>query len=42
MMASGKLGMMLGAPDNVQIVNNDFQGKFADYGLAAMPEGRPR
>jgi ABC-type glycerol-3-phosphate transport system substrate-binding protein len=38
MMGSGKLGMMIGAPDVVQSVNNDFQGKFADYGVAALPE----
>ncbi|TDO31034.1 ABC-type glycerol-3-phosphate transport system substrate-binding protein [Kribbella sp. VKM Ac-2527] len=38
MMGSGKLGMMIGAPDVVQSVNNDFQGKFEDYGVAAVPE----
>lgn len=38
MMGSGKLGMMIGAPDVVQTVNNDFQGKFDDYGVAAVPE----
>jgi ABC-type glycerol-3-phosphate transport system substrate-binding protein len=38
MMGSGKLGMMIGAPDVVQGVNNDFQGKFADYGVTALPE----
>jgi ABC-type glycerol-3-phosphate transport system substrate-binding protein len=38
MMGSGKLGMMIGAPDVVQTVNNDFQGKFADYGVTALPE----
>jgi multiple sugar transport system substrate-binding protein len=38
MMGSGKLGMMIGAPDVVQTVNNDFQGKFEDYGVTAVPE----
>jgi ABC-type glycerol-3-phosphate transport system substrate-binding protein len=38
MMGSGKLGMMIGAPDVVQAVNNDFKGKFDDYGVAALPE----
>jgi ABC-type glycerol-3-phosphate transport system substrate-binding protein len=38
MMGSGKLGMMIGAPDVVQSVNNDFQGKFDDYGVTAVPE----
>ncbi|TCC64577.1 extracellular solute-binding protein [Kribbella pittospori] len=38
MMGSGKLGMMIGAPDVVQGVNNDFQGKFEDYGVTAVPE----
>ncbi|MEU4395028.1 extracellular solute-binding protein [Kribbella sp. NPDC023855] len=38
MMGSGKLGMMIGAPDVVQSVNNDFQGKFEDYGVAPVPE----
>lgn len=38
MMGGGKLGMMIGAPDVVQSVNNDFKGTFADYGVTAMPE----
>ncbi|MFC5267712.1 ABC transporter substrate-binding protein [Kribbella qitaiheensis] len=38
MMGSGKLGMMIGAPDVVQSVNNDFKGKFEDYGVTAVPE----
>ena len=38
MMGGGKLGMMIGAPDVVQSVNNDFKGKFEDYGVAAVPE----
>jgi ABC-type glycerol-3-phosphate transport system substrate-binding protein len=40
MMGSGKLGMMIGAPDVVQAVNNDFKGKFDDYGVAALPEAK--
>jgi multiple sugar transport system substrate-binding protein len=38
MMGSGKTGMMIGAPDVVQQVSNDYQGKFADYGVTAVPE----
>ncbi|MGZ0148752.1 ABC transporter substrate-binding protein [Kribbella sp. WER1] len=38
MMGGGKLGMMIGAPDVVQSVNNDFKGKFDDYGVTAVPE----
>ncbi|MFC6160919.1 ABC transporter substrate-binding protein [Kribbella sp. NPDC058693] len=38
MMGGGKLGMMVGAPDVVQSVNNDFKGKFDDYGVTAVPE----
>ncbi|MEO3813156.1 extracellular solute-binding protein [Sphaerisporangium sp. B11E5] len=38
MMGSGKLGMMIGAPDVVQAVNNDFKGKFDDYGVTSLPE----
>ncbi|WP_371407049.1 extracellular solute-binding protein [Kribbella sp. NBC_00662] len=38
MMGGGKLGMMVGAPDVVQSVNNDFKGKFEDYGVTAVPE----
>jgi multiple sugar transport system substrate-binding protein len=30
--------MMIGAPDVVQSVNNDFKGKFEDYGVTAVPE----
>ncbi|MFC4584877.1 extracellular solute-binding protein [Sphaerisporangium corydalis] len=40
MMGSGKLGMMIGAPDVVQAVNNDFKGKFDDYGVAGLPEAK--
>ncbi|RCG32798.1 extracellular solute-binding protein [Sphaerisporangium album] len=40
MMGSGKLGMMIGAPDVVQAVNNDFKGKFEDYGVTALPEAK--
>ncbi|RJL32697.1 ABC transporter substrate-binding protein [Bailinhaonella thermotolerans] len=40
LMGSGKLGMMIGAPDVVQAVNNDFRGKYEDYGVAAVPEAK--
>ena len=38
MMGGGKMGMMIGAPDVVQSVANDFKGTFADYGVTAVPE----
>ena len=41
MMGGGKLGMMIGAPDVVRPVNNDFKGKFEDYGGHRSP-ARPR
>jgi multiple sugar transport system substrate-binding protein len=37
MMASGKLGMYLSAPDNIPTLVSQFQGKYEDYGLAPMP-----
>jgi ABC-type glycerol-3-phosphate transport system substrate-binding protein len=37
MMASGKLGMYLSAPDNIPTIKDQFQGNYADYGLAPMP-----
>ncbi|MGI8332964.1 ABC transporter substrate-binding protein [Actinomadura scrupuli] len=37
MMASGKLGMYLSAPDNIPTLVDQFQGKYEDYGLAPMP-----
>jgi multiple sugar transport system substrate-binding protein len=37
MMASGKLGMYLSAPDNIPTIKDQFQGRFEDYGLAPMP-----
>lgn len=40
MMASGKLGMYLSAPDNIPTIKDQFQGKFEDYGLAPMPGGQ--
>jgi multiple sugar transport system substrate-binding protein len=40
MMASGKLGMYLSAPDNIPTIVDQFQGRFADYGLAPMPGGQ--
>jgi ABC-type glycerol-3-phosphate transport system substrate-binding protein len=38
MMGGGKLGMMIGAPDVVQALNNDFKGEFEDYGVTPVPE----
>jgi multiple sugar transport system substrate-binding protein len=40
MMGSGKLGMMIGAPDVIKAVNNDFKGTFEDYGITALPEAK--
>jgi multiple sugar transport system substrate-binding protein len=37
MMASGKLGMYLSAPDNIPTLVSQFQGKYEDYGLAPLP-----
>ncbi len=37
MMAAGKLGMYLSAPDNIPTIKDQFQGNYADYGLAPMP-----
>ncbi len=37
MMASGRLGMYLSAPDNIPTIVDQFQGRYADYGLAPMP-----
>jgi multiple sugar transport system substrate-binding protein len=37
MMGAGKLGMYLAAPDNVPTLVKQFEGKYADYGLAPMP-----
>ncbi|MEN3361424.1 MAG: multiple sugar transport system substrate-binding protein [Mycobacteriales bacterium] len=40
LMGAGKLGMYLAAPDNVPTLVKQFQGKYDDYGLAAMPGGK--
>jgi ABC-type glycerol-3-phosphate transport system substrate-binding protein len=40
MMGSGQLGMYLAAPDNVPVLVKQFNGKYEDYGLAAMPGGQ--
>jgi ABC-type glycerol-3-phosphate transport system substrate-binding protein len=40
MMGAGKLGMYLAAPDNVPVLVKQFNGKYEDYGLAAMPGGQ--
>ncbi|HEX2130671.1 MAG TPA: extracellular solute-binding protein [Actinophytocola sp.] len=39
MMGAGQLGMYLAAPDNVPTLVNQFNGDYADYGLAPMPGG---
>ncbi|GAB3876384.1 ABC transporter substrate-binding protein [Kibdelosporangium lantanae] len=40
MMGSGKLGMYLAAPDNVPVLVKQFNGRYEDYGVAAMPGGQ--
>jgi multiple sugar transport system substrate-binding protein len=37
MMASGKLGMYIGAPDNVTTIHDQFKGSFANLGMGPMP-----
>jgi multiple sugar transport system substrate-binding protein len=40
MMGAGQLGMYLSAPDNVPVLVKQFNGKYDDYGVAAMPGGQ--
>jgi multiple sugar transport system substrate-binding protein len=40
MMGSGKLGMYVAAPDNIPTIVNQYKGKYADYGLGAVPGGK--
>ncbi|MGA6166135.1 ABC transporter substrate-binding protein [Amycolatopsis magusensis] len=40
MMGSGQLGMYLAAPDNIPVLVKQFNGKYEDYGLAPVPEGK--
>lgn len=37
MMAAGKLGMYLSAPDNVTALVDQFHGQYKDYGLGPLP-----
>lgn len=39
MMAAGKLGMYLGAPDNATALVDQFKGDYEDYGMAPIPGG---
>ncbi|MFI7046129.1 ABC transporter substrate-binding protein [Streptosporangium sandarakinum] len=39
-MAGGRMGMMLGAPDVLISLRNDFQAKFENYAVAAQPEAK--
>ncbi|MEV3982536.1 extracellular solute-binding protein [Nonomuraea sp. NPDC049758] len=39
-MGSGKVGMMLGAPDVVTDVVNKFKGAATDYGITGFPEAK--
>ncbi|MEC3982353.1 ABC transporter substrate-binding protein [Amycolatopsis sp. H20-H5] len=40
MMGAGQLGMYMAAPDNVPVLVKQFNGKYADYGVAGMPGGQ--
>jgi ABC-type glycerol-3-phosphate transport system substrate-binding protein len=40
MMGAGQLGMYLAAPDNVPVLVKQFNGKYEDYGLAGIPDGK--
>jgi ABC-type glycerol-3-phosphate transport system substrate-binding protein len=40
MMAAGKLGMYVGSPDNVPTIVKQYKGKYEDYGLGAIPDGK--
>ncbi|MGH2604839.1 MAG: extracellular solute-binding protein, partial [Dehalococcoidia bacterium] len=40
MMASGKLGMNVGAPDTVGVMVSQYEGKVNEYGLAPIPGGQ--
>jgi ABC-type glycerol-3-phosphate transport system substrate-binding protein len=40
MMGAGQLGMFMGAPDNIPVLVKQFNGKYEDYGLGAMPGGQ--
>ncbi|MGI5212358.1 ABC transporter substrate-binding protein [Plantactinospora sp. CA-290183] len=40
MMGSGKLGMYIGTADNIPTIVNQYKGKFPDYGLGPIPDGK--
>ncbi|MEU5877667.1 sugar ABC transporter substrate-binding protein [Spirillospora sp. NPDC047279] len=40
MMAAGKVGMYVSAPDEVTALVDQFQAEYEDYGLAPMPEAK--
>jgi ABC-type glycerol-3-phosphate transport system substrate-binding protein len=40
MMGAGKLGMYLGAPDNIPTLVNSFKGDINTFGLGAIPNGK--
>ncbi|MEQ0564275.1 extracellular solute-binding protein [Amycolatopsis sp. NEAU-NG30] len=40
MMGAGRLGMYMAAPDNIPVLVKQFNGKYADYGIAGMPGGQ--
>ena len=40
MMGSGKLGMYVATADNIPTIVNQYKGKFEDYGLGPIPDGK--
>lgn len=40
MMAAGKLGMYVGSPDNIPTIVRQYKGKYADFGLGGIPDGK--
>ncbi|MEW2497594.1 extracellular solute-binding protein [Streptomyces nodosus] len=40
MMGAGKLGMYMAGPDNIPTIVKQFERKYEEYGVAAMPGGR--
>ncbi|MFC7304232.1 ABC transporter substrate-binding protein [Streptomyces monticola] len=40
MMGAGKLGMYVSAADNITVIAKQFGGKYADYGLAPVPDAK--
>jgi ABC-type glycerol-3-phosphate transport system substrate-binding protein len=39
-MGAGQIGMYLGAPDDIQLMVQEYGAKFTDIGMAPIPEGK--